>query len=112
MAEDARSRQVAVVEDVLLPGAIDVLEEERWGVIQLPPDGLDEQTVQLWLEQVAEHVAEFRRNGYALVLISDGRHDRALADALRAIGVDELPPRAEPTREDLSRSGFQSHPAR
>ena len=92
MADDVRSRQVAVVADVLLPGAIDVFEEERWGVIQLPPNGLDEETTTAWLEQVDEHVAEFRRNKYALVVLDDGSHELGiLAPLLRTTGsIDEV----------------------
>ncbi len=43
-------------------------------MIQLPPAGLDAETERLWLEQVNEHVAEFLRTGYEVVLADDGRH--------------------------------------
>lgn len=91
MGGDARSRRIAVVADALLPKLLDRLEAERWGVIQLPPAELDAETAAAWLEQVAEHVAEFQRNGYAVVHVSDGFHDDALADALRTVGARSLP---------------------
>ena len=69
MRGDPRSYQVAVVPDSLLESLLPLLEEERWGVIQLPPVELDDETSDAWLEQVAEHVAEFRRSGYAVVLV-------------------------------------------
>jgi hypothetical protein len=47
-------------------------------VIQLPPAELDSETVRAWLEQVAEHVAEFRRNSYEVVLAGDGLYEREL----------------------------------
>jgi hypothetical protein len=108
---DVRGRQIAVVADTLLSGALDLLEAEGWGAIQLPPSGLDSETVGLWLEQVAEHVAEFRRNGYAVVLITDGAYEPELAEALATLGVDPLP-RVEPTREALAQHAFSAAPAR
>ena len=91
---------MAVVADSLLDRLIPLLEEERWGVIQLPPDGLDEETFGAWLEQVAEHVCEFRRNGYAVVLIDDGRCREQLTVRLAALEVPPLP-EAAGTRESL-----------
>jgi len=76
---DLRGRRVALLSDSLLERLLDPLAAEGFGVIQLPPDGLDNATVAAWLEQVAEHVEEFQRTGYEVVLVSDGRHDEALA---------------------------------
>ena len=78
---DPRSRRIAVVADSLLEPLLDELAREGFGVIQLPPAGLDPETVRAWLEQVAEHVAEFRRNDYEVVLASDGLYAERL-DAL------------------------------
>jgi len=60
-------------------------------VIQLPPAGLDAETTAAWIEQVAEHVAEFRRTGYEVVLADDGGHDAALTAALATLGAPPLP---------------------
>jgi len=79
VSADVRARRVAVVSDSLLEARLNELGAQGYGVIQLPPDGLDAETVAAWLEQVAEHVEEFQRTGYEVVLVSDGRHDAALA---------------------------------
>lgn len=84
---DPRSRKVAVVADSLLDTAIDELEAEGFGIIQLPPAGLDPETTDAWLEQTAEHVAEFRRNDYEVVLVDDGLHTEGLNTALARLGV-------------------------
>ena len=88
---DPRSRRVAVVADALLAAAIDELAAEGFGLIQLPPAGLDRETTHAWLEQTAEHVAEFRRNDYEVVLVDDGVHASELNAALAALGVEPLP---------------------
>ena len=72
MNADPRARRVAVVADSLLEPLLDELGAQGYGVIQLPPAGLDRETALAWLEQVAEHVAEFRRNDYEVVLAGDG----------------------------------------
>ena len=88
---DARSRRVAVVADSLLERSLDELNREGFGIIQLPPTDLDSETASAWLEQTAEHVAEFRRTGYEVVLADDGLHTAQLERALRAVGVAALP---------------------
>ena len=72
MNADPRARRVAVVADSLLEPLLDELGAQGYGVIQLPPAGLDRETALAWLEQVAEHVAGFRRNDYEVVLAGDG----------------------------------------
>jgi len=64
---------------------LDELREQGYGVIQLPPAGLDVETTAAWLEQVSEHVAEFQRTGYAVVLAGDGSYEEELA----ALGLDQ-----------------------
>lgn len=88
---DARSRRVAVVADSLLEPLLDELGREGFGIIQLPPAGLDPETAVAWLEQTAEHVAEFRRNEYEVVLVDDGAHAAELERALSQLGVPPLP---------------------
>jgi hypothetical protein len=89
---DPRSRKVAVVAESLLPALLDRLEEDGYGVIQLPPAGLDRDTASLWLEQVVEHVAEFARNDYEVVLADDGEYGGALHEALSGLAVGALRP--------------------
>jgi hypothetical protein len=88
---DPRARRIAVVADSLLGPLLDELEREGFGVIQLPPTDLDGETVAAWLEQIAEHVAEFRRNEYEVVLADDGLHTAELEQALAKLGLAPLP---------------------
>jgi hypothetical protein len=106
MRGDVRSFQVAVVADSVLEPLLSLLEEEQWGVIQLPPAGLDPETSAAWLEQVAEHVAEFRRKGYAVVLVGEGEMGSELDAALAELAVPPLP-RAAGTREELRQYAIQ-----
>ena len=87
---DPRARKVAVVSDSLFEPLLDELERDGFGIIQLPPAGLDGDTVAAWLEQTAEHVAEFRRNDYEIVLADDGLFTAELNQALAALGVPPL----------------------
>ena len=64
---------------------------QGYGTIQLPPIGLGSEVEAEWIEQVAEHVAEFARNDYHVVMASDGTHDSELGKALAALGVSPLP---------------------
>jgi hypothetical protein len=88
---DPRARRIAVVADSLLEPMLDELEREGFGVIQLPPAGLDAETIGAWLDQTAEHVAEFKRNGYEVVLADDGLYAPELEQALATLGVAPLP---------------------
>ena len=56
---DPRGRRVAVVADSLLEQLLPELQQEGYGIIQLPPAGLPGEVASEWLEQVAEHVQEF-----------------------------------------------------
>ncbi len=85
MNADPRARRIAVVADSLLEPLLDELGAQGYGVIQLPPPGLDRETTLAWLEQVAEHVAEFRRTGYQVVLAGDGLY----AEELDALGLPQ-----------------------
>ena len=88
---DPRGRRVAVVADSLLETLLDELAGGGFGIIQLPPAGLERATAAAWVEQAAEHVAEFRRNGYEVVLADYGLYGAGLAEALGALGVPPLP---------------------
>jgi hypothetical protein len=88
---DPRARRIAVVADSLLGPMLDELDREGFGVIQLPPAELDRDTVAAWLEQTAEHIAEFRRNDYEVVLADDGLYTAELEQALATLGVGPLP---------------------
>ena len=77
---DPRGRRIAVVADSLLEPLLDDLGRDGFGVIQLPPAGLPGEVASEWLEQVAEHVQEFLRTGYEVVLANDGSHAAALAE--------------------------------
>jgi hypothetical protein len=79
VSADPRGRRIAVVADSLLEPLLDELGAQGYGIVQLPPAGLDAPTTAAWLEQVAEHVTEFRRNDYEVVLLSDGSYDDELA---------------------------------
>ena len=91
MSVDPRSRRVAVVADSLLGEKLDELREAGYGVIQLPPAGLDEATAATWLELAAEQVAEYLRTGYDVVLVDDGSWRTAIDGALTALGAGPLP---------------------
>ncbi len=88
---DPRARRIAVVADSLLEPLLDELGGAGFGIIQLPPAGLEAETAAAWLEQTAEHVAEFRRNDYEVVLVDDGLHTAGLEHALAGLGVPPLP---------------------
>jgi len=88
---DPRARRVAVVADSLLETTLDELGSAGFGIIQLPPAGLERETTAAWLEQTAEHVAEFRRNDYEVVLVDDGLYTEELEQALAGLGVPPLP---------------------
>jgi hypothetical protein len=78
MSDDPRARRVAVVADSLLTRLLPQLQSEGYGVIQLPPAGLPADVATEWLEQVGEHVAEFLRTGYDVVLADDGAFELGL----------------------------------
>jgi hypothetical protein len=101
---DARGWHVALVPDALinppealrasLPDVLQVLEDRKYGVLQLPPPG----THGPLLAVIADQVAEYAHHGYAVVAIGvrgepgEGLHWRRLAPLLRHRGV-ALPPR-------------------
>ena len=91
MTDDPRGRRIALVADSRLEALLPELEERGYGTIQLPPADLDAAAVSAWLEQVAEHVAEFLRHDYEVVLAGDGTNEAELREKLAELGVGELP---------------------
>ena len=87
---DPRGRRIAVVADSRLEALLPELEAGGFGTIQLPPAGLEREIVSEWLEQVAEHVAEFVRNGYEVVLAGDGENEEELSAKLSELGIADL----------------------
>lgn len=106
MEGDARGFRVALVAGELLnpaDGGVDalaVLEEEGWGVIQLPAADYPEEVAAPLLEQAAEQAEEFARHGYVLVVV--GHHD-GLESALGRYGLG-LPPAVDPDGADRLRA--------
>ena len=90
MNDDPRSRRVAVVADSLFEERLEELQRDGWGVIQLPPAGLDADTAREWLELTAEQVAEYVRTGYEVALVDDGTWVDELNRALARLGSDLL----------------------
>jgi hypothetical protein len=88
---DPRGRRVAVVADSRLLELLPQLERRGYGTIQLPPAGLEQDVASAWLDQVAEHVAEFRHHGYEVVLAGDGTNEDELHEKLACLGVAQLP---------------------
>jgi hypothetical protein len=90
---DPRSEKVAVVSDDDLVEWLPALREASYGLMQLPPATLPLDVAADALAQLAEQVAEYRRNGYEVVLAGEGAPWRAELDgALEAVGVEPLPP--------------------
>jgi hypothetical protein len=109
---DKRGFRVALVADELVnpaadgTDALEVLRDEDWGVIQLPPAWYPADVAAPLLEQTAEHVEEFSRHGYQLVLIG---HRHGLEDALRQAGL-ELPDAVAPNSAEELRAFLQARP--
>ena len=72
MRGDARSGRVMVVPDGLVnppdgdTAAIDALVADGWGLVVLPPDGLDEPDEAALLAVIADQLAAFEQAGYEI----------------------------------------------
>src|SRR5438046_7407808 len=92
MDVEERGCGVAIVADELVNpiaggfDALEVLNQEDWGAIQLPPAWYPRHIAAQFLEQVAEHAEEFTRHGYDVVVV--GGRD-GLAEALSGVGIAE-----------------------
>jgi hypothetical protein len=109
---DERGFRIALVADELVNpdagefDALEVLREEDWGAIQLPPAWYPDDVATPLLEQIAEHVEEFARHGYQIVLLGDRP---GLEHALARVGVD-LPDATRPRSADELREFLQARP--
>lgn len=109
---DERGFRIALVADELVNpdagefDALEVLREEDWGAIQLPPAWYPDDVAAPLLEQIAEHVEEFARHGYQIVLLGDRP---GLEHALARLGVD-LPDATRPGSADELREFLQARP--
>jgi hypothetical protein len=109
---DERGARIALVADELVNPAADgtdaltVLHDEDWGVIQLPPAWYPADVAAPLLEQIAEHVEEFARHGYQMVLIGQRA---GLEDALGHAGL-QLPDAVLPTSADELRAFLRARP--
>ncbi len=73
--------------DSLLEARLDELRDGGWGMVQLPPAELDEDTARDWLELAAEQIAEYERTGHELMLVDDGRWAAELERVLARLGA-------------------------
>ncbi len=81
MRGDVCSRCVAIVSDGVVNAAERVfalLARRGRGLMQLLPPRLSEDDARAWIESLAEQVAEFSRNEYALVVVVDARGPRRI----------------------------------
>jgi hypothetical protein len=105
MEYDERGFCVALVADELInDGAagfdvLGVLDRAGWGVIALPPAWYEASVAAPLLDQVAEHVEEFGRHGYAMVQIGQRS---GLDEALAALGVAAPEPLQASDAEQLA----------
>ncbi|MGN6378652.1 MAG: hypothetical protein ACTHNU_06840 [Gaiellales bacterium] len=96
MAEDARSRRVAVVPDRVInppPGSPDVLGElaaAGWGVVGLPPQGLPAAPRAGWLEAVVDQLLAFVDGGYEVAALAVDDEDLRELAAIAARAGREL----------------------
>jgi hypothetical protein len=103
---DKRGFRVALVADEFVNpnagglDALEVLQAEGWGAIQLPPAWYPPEVASPLLEQVAEHAEEFSRHGYDLVLVGSRA---GLEQALLATGAT-APDSVDPASADELRA--------
>ena len=109
---DERGSRIALVADELVnppaagTDALEILHAEDWGVIQLPPAWYPADVAAPLLDQIAEHVEEFARHGYQIVLIGQRA---GLDDALARAGLD-VPDEVIPAGADELRAFLQARP--
>jgi len=88
MRGDARSRRVVVVPDAVLnppdgdTAVADGLVASGWGLVVLPPPGLDPDDEADVLDAIADQLAEFAQAGYALATLAPAEDVARLEEAL------------------------------
>lgn len=90
-APDPRSEKVAVVPEARLVELLPELRAAGYGLMQLPPAGLAPETAAEAVAQLAEQVAEYRRNEYEVVLAGTGVWCHELDAELEQRGLAPLP---------------------
>jgi len=95
MRGDARSRRVVVLPDVLLnppdgdTTTVDGLVADGWGLVVLPPAGLDPDDEAGAIDAIADQLAEFAQAGYALATLAPA-HDVERLEASLGITLTSL----------------------
>jgi hypothetical protein len=85
---DGRSRRIAIVPDRMLnpaPGEPDMLArlaEDGWGVMALPPVGLEGEAWQAWAGPIVDQVVTFLADGYEVAICRPADDDET--DRFRA----------------------------
>ena len=101
MRGDARSRRIAIVTDRILnprPGEPDTLRriaDDGWGVVALPPDGLDAAAWQAWAAPLVDQVVTFLGDDYEVAICGpESKETERFRAALRAAGcsIDHVLP--------------------
>ncbi len=87
---DPRSEKVAIVPEALLVELLPALRAAGYGLMQLPPEDLAPETAAEALSQMAEQVAEYRRNDYEVVLAGVGAWCAELDADLERLGLEPL----------------------
>lgn len=87
---DPRSEKVAVVPDAQFVELLPELRGAGYGLMQLPPADLAPETAAEALEQIAEQVAEYRRNDYEVVLAGTGAWCAEIDAELARLGLEPL----------------------
>lgn len=89
-AADPRSEKVAVVPEAQFVALLPELRAAGYGLMQLPPADLVPKTAAEALCQLAEQVAEYRRNDYEIVVAGDGAWCAELDAELGRLGLEPL----------------------
>jgi len=87
---DPRSEKVAVVPEARFVELLPELRAAGYGLMQLPPADLAKGTAAEAVGQLAEQVAEYRRNAYEVVLAGTGAWCAELDAELARLGLEPL----------------------